>query len=249
MRYFWAGVALVGLVGTATVAGATTEAALRQAAKQNKHLFALFIRSGEPQSAKMKSVFTEAQRSLGQRALFHVAAVSDPAEADFVRKNGIGRASLPLTLVFAPNGAVVKGFPGQVVSKEALAAAFASPKLADVLKGLQDKRLVLLCVQGKKTKHNAESLRAAREVAKDERARGGVTVVQAAPEDARSADLFRQLKAGTSFQEATVFIVAPPSSLAGTVAGKTTKEALWTAIVKGVSACSSGGCGPSGCGP
>lgn len=247
MRRFGICIALLGRISAASVAVANTESLKEVARKQNKHLFALFFRTGDTDGAKMKGVFAEAKRKLGRRALFSVASVSNPSEANFVRKYGIARAPLPLTLVFAPNGAIVKSFAGKVVSQSDLAGAFASPALAEVLGAMQDRKLVLLCIQGKRTRHNSESLGAARAAAQDEKARDSITVVRAAPDDGHSSDLLKQLSVSSKMQEATIFILVPPSTMAGKVEGATTKDALWKTIVTSVSSCSTG-CGPSGCG-
>jgi hypothetical protein len=155
---------------------------------------------------------------------------------------------LPLTLVFAPNGAIVKAFPGKVATQDELGKAFASRVLADVTKAMQERKLVLVCVQGGKTQGNSSSLTAARAAADDKRAGGSIAVVRAAPEDSANGDLLKQLKVAPSLKKASLFILVPPGTIAGKVEGATTKDAVWAAITKGVSACSSGGCGPSGCG-
>lgn len=240
--------AILLVVWSGRLAVADTEFRLKQAQEQKKHLFALFIRDGDTACAKTKAVFEQAEPLLNGRAVLHVAEVSDPSEAAFVRKYGIDRAPLPLTIVFAPNGAIVKTFVGKVVNETELAGAFASPALAEVMKSLQDRKLVLLCVQGKGTAHNGSSLDAARAAAQDPKASGAITVVQADPQAPDNADLLRQLQVDSKLKEATIFILVPPSTLAGKVEGDTTKQSLWAAIMSSVSSCSSG-CGPSGCGP
>ena len=224
------------------------QAGLNEARSRKKHLFALFIRAGDGDCDKMKGVFKDAEPSLKSRAVFRVATVSDPSEAEFVAHYEIDRAPLPLTLVFAPNGAIVRAFAGKVVAKADLSAAFASPAFAQVMKEMQAGKLVLLCVQGKQTQHNAESLAAARAAAADKRSDGAVVVVTAAPEDSANTDVLKPLKADATLKDATVFILTPPSTLAGKGVGATSKEAVWDAIVKCASACSSGSCGSGGCG-
>ena len=244
MRRFGSCIALLAFIPGATVAVANTESVLKQSEKYGKHLFVLFVREGDANCAKMKSVFAKAQPSLSKRAVFHIADVSDSSEAAFVRKYGIARAPLPLTLVFAPNGAIVNAFAGKVVSQETVSKAFASPALATVKKALQEGQLALVCAQGKRTKHNTESLAAARAAAGDARARDAIVIVQVAPEDTHNADLLREMKVPSSLREATIFILVPPGTLAGQVEGATTKGSLWAAIMKGISACSGGSCCP-----
>jgi len=69
--------------------------------------------------------------------------------------------------------------------------------------------------------------------------------VEVAPEDPQSTDLLKQLRVDSTLKEATVFVLVPPSNLAGKIEGATTKDALWQMILKGVSACGGGSCCPS----
>jgi hypothetical protein len=207
---------LAALPVLASAASASTESALKDAAKAKKHFFALFVRAKDEKCDKMRALFAEAQRQPGERAIYHVATVSDKAEAAFIRKYRIDRAPLPLTLVFAPNGAVVKAFEGEVVTREALDGAYASPLLADTLKALQEQRIVLLCVQGKATRHNKESLDAAQAVVRDEKARDYMVVMQVALEDDKSADLMKPLEVAPGTEE-------PPSSSSFPPAGSSAR--------------------------
>src|SRR5262249_51018944 len=74
---------------------------------------------------------------------------TDAAEKGVIDRFGISRAPLPLTLTIAPNGAITGGFP-QKVTEAQLAGAFVSPNMAVCLNALQDRKLVLLCVQSPK---------------------------------------------------------------------------------------------------
>ena len=223
------------------------ELALSQAESAGKHLIVLAYRWDDERTQKMKAVLKKAGQSLAAKAVCHLLDVADEKEAGFVERYGLSQAPLPLTLVLAPNGAVVRGFAQRVVDVTALAASLASPKLAEVLKLLQERKLVLLCVQGSRTKHNAESLAAAKAVVADPKASGSIQWVQVDPGDAANTDLLNPLKLDATLQEATIGIVVPPRTLAGTVPGATTRDALWEAITTGVSSCGSG-CAPGGCG-
>jgi hypothetical protein len=136
-----------------------------------------------------------------------------------------------LTLVFAPNGALVKPFVRQVVEEKQLTETLASPPLAEALKALQEGQAVLLCVQGEKTKHNVESLKAAQELIEDERAKGAVALVQVAPEDSACQDVFKRFRVATDLEEATIFFLFPPEVRGGQLAGPADKERLWNALL------------------
>ena len=239
---------LLGVVSAGSAAPRTAEAMLQQAATENKHLVVLAWSDNDDTTSKLKTMLEKARVSLASKALFYALKTDDPANKDFVAKYKLASAPLPLTLVFAPNGVVVGAFVQKVVDEKTLAASFASPKLASVLKLLQDGKLVLLCVQSKTTQHNAESLAAAQGAAADERAKGQIEVVQVDPTDEGCADVVAPLKLPANLEEATIRILVPPGTLAGEVKGATTQTAVWDAILKAVAACSGGGCGAGGCG-
>lgn len=224
------------------------ETMLQQAAKENKHLVVLAWSSDDDTTKKLKALLGRARTSMATRALFHELKTSNATENGFVRRYQLAKAPLPLILVFAPNGVMVKAYVQKVVDEKTLATSFASPTLAKVLKLLQDGKLVLLCVQSKTTRHNAESLKAAQGAAADKRAGGQIRTVQLDPSDRACADLVAKLKVSASVQEAAIHIVVPPGTIAGVVKGATTPTAVWAAIAQAVSACSGGGCGPGGCG-
>jgi len=212
---------------------------------QKKYLFVSFYKPGDSKGEEIRKAFAEAEGPLSQKALFYLANVGDPKEQALVSKYQVNRALLPLTLAFAENGAIVRAFRGAAVDREALDKSFVSSKLAEVQKGFQDRKIMLLCVQGKSTQHNAESVGAARDLIEEKKIGNAVTIIEAAPEDPAHTDLLKQLKVDATLKEATVFVLVPPSNLAGKVEGATTKEALWQVILKGVSACGGGSCCPS----
>lgn len=238
---------LLGVLSSGGAAAKTAEEMLQQAATESKHLVVLAWSDNDDTTTKLKSMLDEARVPLASKALFYFLKTDDTPNKDFVAKYRLAAAPLPLTLVFAPNGVVVGAFVQKVIDQETLAASFASPKLADVLKLLQDGKLVLLCVQSKTTKSNAESLSAAQGAAADGRAKGQIQVVQVDPTDQACADVVAPLKLPANLEEATIRILVPPGTIAGEVKGATTQAAVWDAIVQSVSACSGGGCGAGGC--
>jgi hypothetical protein len=212
-------------------------AALKHAANRKKYLFLLFYEPGDERGEQICKTFVAAEKALGSKALFYAADVSDDKEQATVQQYQADQATLPLTLAIAPNGAIVKAFVGEAVDQEALAKSFVSAKLAEVQKALQDKKMVLLCAQGKHTQHNAESLQAARAVADDESMQGGIAVVSADPDNPGSKDLWKHLKVDANLEQATVFILIPPSTLGGKVEGATDKAKLLAAVQGARSSC------------
>lgn len=220
------------------------ERALDRARKQGKYAFLLFYRPKDRGDAKMREVFERAQTRLTEKAAFVSVDVGAKAESRLIEQYAVSQAPLPLTLVMAPNGAVVNAFP-KPVDEKTLAGAFVSPKLAEVSKALQDKKLVALCLQGTGTKHNTESRQAAQQFVGDSRLGGQAVLITADP--SKEPDLLKRCGIRSTPTESTVVMLLPPGQLVAKVAGATTKDDLLAKLQAALAACGSG-CGPSGCG-
>ena len=129
-------------------------AALDKAAQAKRYLFVFSWKEENDQTTAMRKVFDQAMTSVADRADAVVVKVDDPDERDIVEKFQLRRAPMPLVLAVAPSGAIMGGFPTQF-SEQDLVNAFGTPCTEQVMKTVQDSKLVLLCVQNDKTKSNA----------------------------------------------------------------------------------------------
>jgi len=218
--------------------------AIVQAGKDGKYSFVLFYRPKEQASETMRATLERAKGKLKTKAVLLSVDIDAKPEAGLVERFRAQQAPLPLTLVIAPNGATIRGFT-KPVDEATLASAFVSPKVAEVTKALQDRKVVALCLQGPATKHNRESKRAAEQFVADQKLGGQAVLVMADP--SRETDLLKRCRMSAAPAEATIVLLAPPGSMVGTFAGATTKEALLQKLQSASSSCSSGSCGPSGC--
>lgn len=221
------------------------ERAIEGAVKGGKHAFVLFYRPAASEDRKMAGTFARADAKLRAKAIFALVDVSSRVESRLIDKYRVRRAPLPLTLVIAPNGAIVRAFT-RTVDQKALAAAFASPKVAEMFKALQERRLVTLCLQGAATKHNGESRRAAERLVGDSKLKGQAVLIMADPR--KEADLLKRCGITSLPLESTVLMIVPPGRLVATVAGATTKDALMAKLVTALASCGPG-CSPGGCAP
>jgi len=229
----------------ATNAGSAAKAIAAARAK-GLYAFVLFYKTGDSDTKAMRTGLDQAKKKLSAKAVFLTVDVTEKTDRALIEKYGIDRAPLPVVLALAPNGAVVKAFT-KPVDEKALRDAFVSAKTSDMLKALQDGKLVALCVQGSKTQHNDESMKAARELVADPLLAGQAKVISVDPGSAAEKQLIEDCGLSPDMKEPTVILVAPPSSLVATVEGATTKTKLLDALRQGLAACGSG-CGPSGCG-
>jgi hypothetical protein len=226
-------------------------AALAKASAANKYLFVFFSKADDAGTLAMRKVFDEAMAKSAGKADTVAVRIDDPAEKEIVAKYGVAMTPMPLVLAVAPNGAVTKGLPLKFDEK-ALLDAFASPGMEKSLKALQDRKLVLLCVQNKSTKDAAAAMKGVQEFAADKKLAadtGIVTVVvQIDPADASEAKFLTQLKIDPKTQQAVTAFIAPPGVVLTLTKGATTKEAFMTVLKAALSGkCGPGGCGPGGC--
>lgn len=223
-------------------------AALRQAAEEQKYLFAFFWKTEDHQTTSMRKVFDQAVEPLAERAQSVVVRVSDRSESDIAKKFDLGRAPMPLVLAIAPNGAVTGGFATKFEESD-LRDAFGSPAMEQCLGALQEGRLVLLCAQNESTRSNAEALRGVEQFRADPRFTAATQVVMVDPRDPAEAPFLGDLRIDPNTTEAVTAFLVPPGSAIAEFVGPTTKEAIMSALQNAGSCGPGGACGPGGCGP
>lgn len=223
-----------------------TEVAIRTAAARKRYIFVTFYKKGDVASNKMLAVIKSVRGKLSSKTNFASADINNPVHKGLVKRYGINNASIPLTLVIAPNGAITAGFPKEIKSTN-FSDVFVSNGLADVLKVLQESKLAAVCIQSAKTKFNKESLAAVEGLKADSRLSGSVGVVKVDPTDHRESEFLQQCKIKTGSANSQIMLVIPPGKVIGTFDGNTTKDKLMAGLQSAMSSCGSG-CSPSGCG-
>ncbi len=221
--------------------------AMKAAAAAHKYLFIFFYRTDDHQMRSLREVFEGAMRKVADRADSLVIRVDDPAEQSLVTHLKADRAPMPLAMAIAPNGAITGGFPLKFEEKQ-LMSAFCSESTERVLKALQDKKLVLLCVQNNSSKFAAEALRAAEGVKADPKYGAMTEIVMMDPADPKEADSVKRLSLDAQGTEAVTILLAPPGSIISRLVGATKTDALLAEVQKAAApkaACCPGGkCGP-----
>ncbi|HEY7309213.1 MAG TPA: hypothetical protein VH643_07660 [Gemmataceae bacterium] len=116
------------------------------AARTNRYVFILFAREDDAATQAVRHTLQATLARRGAQATSLEVRVTDPAEKPMVEQYGVSRAPMPLVLAVAPNGAITGGFPLKLTEAQ-VAQAFVSPAVAQCLKAVQARKLVLLCVQ------------------------------------------------------------------------------------------------------
>jgi hypothetical protein len=221
------------------------EAALADAVRGQKYCFVLFCKEEDEATRAVRQTLQTYVAARTGQATWVAVRTNDPAEKAVVDRFGVSRAPLPLVLAVAPNGAITGGFP-QKVSDAQLAGAFVSPSMARCLYALQNRKLVLLCVQPPKEPVPA----GVTQFQGDPQYLPHTTVVTLDPADPAEARHLKDLQVVAGTPTPVTLFLAPPGSVLGRFEGAVTKDQLVEKLkAAGTCCCPGGKCGPGGCCP
>jgi hypothetical protein len=224
-------------------------AAIDSARREGKYLFFFFWKENDQQTGTMRGVFQTATRRWARSADSIAIQIADAREKPVVDKFDVSRAPMPLVVAMAPNGAITRGFPVQFTEQQ-LEQAFVSPCTARCLKCLQDKKLVLLCIQNPTTQSSQVAWKGVQDFKADVRFAKATEIVTVNPADRAEASLLEELKVDPRTSQAVTVLLAPPGQPVATFAGAVTKDQIVAKVASAQSGpCAGGKCGPGGCGP
>jgi hypothetical protein len=196
--------------------------------KSGKHAFVCFHRGTAQLLEPSCTAFRSSMAQVSGRAEGMAVDVTDPAESAVVKRYDLGRTPLPAVLVFAPNGALVRGLVD--FDEKALLGAFATPAMAASIKFLADGRMVVLAVRGTSADANEAAGRAAQELVADAAYAGHADVVAVDPALPEDAAWLAGFGVDATHGETVTVLVKPPGMIAAALVGATTKEKLVEAL-------------------
>jgi hypothetical protein len=224
-------------------------AAIKQAAKADKYLFIYFWKADDQQSKAMFPVFQEVMGKMSDRADGVPINLAVTTEKPIIEMFDVSRAPMPIVVAVAPNGAVTRGFPRKFDEKQ-LQQAFVSPCTEQCLLALQQRKLVLLCVQNEKTQFSQAALKGAQDFRADERFAKATEIITINPNDRAEKSFLDDLRISPSTPTAVTVLLAPPGSALATFTGALTKDEIVAKVAAAQSGpCADGQCGPGGCCP
>jgi hypothetical protein len=223
-------------------------AALREASKSDKYLFAFFFKVEDEETLAMRKIFDKTMEKLTNRAQWVAVNITDVPEKAIVAKFNLERVPMPLVLALAPNGAVTGGFPTKFEEQQ-LMKAFASPATEKCMKSLQDGKLVLLCIQSEKTKSNEDAMKGVNDFKADGRFGNATTVISLDPTDKKEASFLADLQVPSETTKAVTVFLAPPGRAFAKYEGATSKDVLVDSLGKANTGCGPNGCCSGGCCP
>ena len=222
--------------------------ALRRAAGENEHLFILFFSSDDEATRLARKTLEQAVGGMDRSAEWMAVDIASASEADIVNKYSLRSTPMPVVLAFAPNGAVTGGFRSADINEGRLKSAIVSRGTQECLKALQEKKIVFVCIQGKKTQLNKEAMQGVNEFKADARYAAYTTIVKVDPSDPAEKNFLSTLKIDQNAKDAATALLVPPNLMLGVTNGPTSRDAFLKVLASASSGCGPKGCGPSGCG-
>jgi hypothetical protein len=219
---------------------------LENAAAIDKYAFIFFYSDDSEQTQSKRSVFRRAMSNITEKAVPLEIDTTDPTESQIVSKFGVSRAPMPLVLAVAPNGAITGGFP-QEFEEGQLLGAFASSCEEKTLKALQERRVVVVCVQNGNTKLNDDAMKGVQDLKADPNFGAFTEIVTLDPVDPSESDFLKALQVAPQTDTAVTVCLVPPGRAIARFTGGTKKETI-VAALSSKAGCGPAGCGPSGCG-
>jgi len=214
---------------------------IQEASKVNKYTFLVFYKQNDTLSETMRQIVATFQKEVASRADAAYVDIANLTEKTLMDKYQISRAPTPITLVIAPNNAVVKAFP-ETVTQDKLRTAFVSPKVAEILKSTQNQKLVFLYIANSTFNYYKENLSIIQDTIRTDY-KTTAEIIEVNPADPNEADLLTKCKITVPVMETNLLIING-GSIVGRLLGKFDKPTLQTTTN---SSCSGGSCGPGGC--
>ncbi len=213
-----------------------------EARLHNRYAILFFYQEGCGECDEAKDVLREGSEIWGDRVKI--------SQVDINKKENEGIRgefrifSTPSILVMAPNGVVVREFKKNITI-ERLESAFVAPAMADILRGLQDRRVLFLTVMAGDWKNASSVQKTVSGVG--EILRNSVRIVHVDPTNGEEKSLLEILKVDKSQKQSLTYVVSQSGRIGSRFEGPVSRKDLFMAFQKVLAARS--GCGGSGSGP
>ena len=233
---------LPGLLVVLTLFSATSFAATMTerfdaAAKRGQHTYVMFYRAEDVATQQMASTVRSHVAKTGDKTTWVAVNVTDPREAQLVKRFDASRIPLPATFGVAPNGAV-SGVFRQKVSETQLSNAILTPKYSEMVKALQTQRIAVVCMM---PHANVQPPAGMTTLVQDPNFKGIVHPLTAYASDPAEASFFSRMQVNRNLKTPVVLMFAPPGTHLGTYPATVSGPQLAQALHK------SGKCSCSKC--
>ncbi len=221
----------------AALAQSSGQSSLAEAAKQQKFAFILFYRSNDATTKAMYEVLN-AELARRNNATFVPVNITDPREKAVIDQFDASRTPMPAVMAVAPNGAITGVFAQKLTTAQ-VDAAIVTPAQTQCMRALQDKKLVLLCVQPTSSQQVPLGVQ---QFKADKLNVNRTHLVSLQAGDPAEAKFLQQLKVRPDTRSTVTAFMAPPGVLLGTFNDKVTPQILMTKLVAAGQCCDDPNC-------
>ena len=222
---------------TAVHAQSSGQSSLAEAAKQQKFAFLLFYRANDATTQAMYKVLN-AELARHNNATFVPVNITDPQEKAVIDQFDASRTPMPAIMAIAPNGAITGVFAQKLTAAQ-VDAAIVTPAQARCMRALQDKKLVLLCVQPTGSQQVPVGVQ---QFKADKLNVNRTHLVSFQAGDPAEAKFLQQLKVRPDTRTTVTAFMAPPGVLLGTFNDKVTPTVLMTKLAAAGQCCDDPNC-------
>ena len=210
------------LFSTSFAATATMTEQFDAAAKRGQHTYLMFYRADDVATQQMASTIRSHVAGTGEKTTWVAVNVSDPKEAQLVKRFDASRIPLPAVFGIAPNGAVAGVFQ-QRVSPAQLNGAILTPMYSDMVKALQSQKIALVSMMPAANTPLPPGVAA---LMQDPNFKSIVHPVKAYATDTNEANFFARMNVDRKLQAPVVMVFTPPGTHIGTFAGNVSGQQL-----------------------
>ena len=222
---------------TAVHAQSSGQGSLAEAAKQQKFAFILFYRANDATTQAMYKVLN-GELAHRNNATVVPVNVTDPQEQAVVEQFDASRTPMPAVMAVAPNGAITGVFAQKLVAAQ-VDAAIVSPVQTRCMRALQDKKLVLVCIQ---PRGNQQIPLGVQQFKANKLNVDRTHLVSLQADDPAETKFLQQLKVRPDTQSTVTAFMAPPGVLLGTFNHEVSYDALMRKLAAAGQCCEDPNC-------
>ena len=213
---------LVALMLFSTSFAATMTEQFNSAAKRGQHTYVMFYRANDAATQQMASTIQSQVTAEGEKTTWVAVNVSDPKEAQLVKRFDASRIPLPAVFGIAPSGAVAGVFR-QRVSQEQLSGSILTPMYSDMVKALQSQKIAVVSLMPAADTPPPPGVTA---LMQDPNFKTIVHPVKAYATDTNEANFFARMNVDRKLKSPVVMVFTPPGTHIGTFAGNVSGQQL-----------------------
>jgi len=224
---------------------ASVQADIEKANKKGKTVFLVVTEPGVMGGEKAVSIANQAHKSVAKSTVIEMNR-ADLTNRELVTKYRLAGARLPLILTIASNGVAAGGLVVDRVTPESLVKMIPSPKKAEVLQSLSERKAVFVVASRKSMVDRAKIF----DICKDTcgQMKNKAAFVSIDMDDEKENLFLSQLKINKLSTEPVTSVINPQGKITGAFNGSVEVKKLMDAAAKKAGGCCPGG-SKKGCGP